>query len=80
MTPTTTQLIQQYNLNPDDYFYCIKEKCTMRKALCLDYQKQAQITVRTSYVVGFNTSVVAAERFHCKNCEQGKEIKEEQIC
>jgi len=47
-----------------DYFYCKREKCSMRKTLCVLYQKQALGSV---------------ERFKCMNCPQGKLIKAELI-
>ena len=61
----------------EDYFYCTRERCSMRKTLCIEYQRQSQIKVKTSYVVGFNTSIVAAARYKCKSCDQGNGIKQE---
>jgi len=75
--PTPSQKEIHDIFHREDYFYCTRERCSMRKTLCIQYQEQAQIKIRTSYVVGFNTSVVAAQRFNCKSCDQGKGIKQE---
>ena len=77
--PESTPSLQQIHdiFQRDDYFYCTRERCSMRKTLCIQYQQQANIKMKSSYVVGFNTAVVAAERINCLNCEQGKLIEEE---
>jgi len=63
----------------DEYFFCEREKCIMRKTACLKYQKESASTVRGRYgTYLFNTTAAkACERANCWDCEQGRRIKEE---
>ena len=61
----------------DEYFFCEREKCIMRKTTCLQYQEQAQEKSIDDYNRRFlrGRSLKAWDRFNCWDCEQGKRIK-----
>ena len=61
----------------DEYFYCEREKCIMRKISCLLYQEQAKTKAIGDYAVRFfgGKSLKACERANCWGCEQGMRIK-----
>ena len=61
----------------EDYFYCTKERCSMRKTLCLKYQQEAREELKEEYVKGFNKSNAAINRYKCLKCPKGKGIKQE---
>ena len=60
----------------DTFFYCQKEHCRMRKSECLRYQNIAKHKVKHPYH-GAVMSHRATDRINCRDCEQGKKIKEE---
>jgi len=59
---TLTQKEAHNVFRRSDYFYCKRENYSMRKTLCIQYQKQALGSV---------------ERFKCMNCPQGRLIEAE---
>ena len=63
----------------EEYFFCERERCIMRKTACLQYQKQSKKRIIGQYGRYFfnNKATIACERANCWGCEQGKRIKEE---
>ena len=59
-----------------EFFYCRRERCTMKKTTCLRYQKQINGKLKyPHFLAGDYITHSAAERANCWDCKQGKEIK-----
>jgi len=63
----------------DEYFYCNRERCVMRKTSCLQYQRESEKKLHCKYGTYLlrTTPNKACERANCWGCEQGKRIKNE---
>ena len=60
----------------EEYFFCERERCIMRKSTCLRYQKESAATISGWYGNYFTgPSRKACMRANCWGCEQGKRIK-----
>jgi len=55
----------------DDLFYCEHYRCTLRKEVCVKRQELERVKLKGGGE--------AIEFLGCRNCEQGKEIKEEML-
>jgi len=75
--PTLSQEVIHNIFNRDDYFYCVRERCSMRKTLCIQYQEEAKEELKKEYVKGFKKSNNTIRLYKCLNCDQGKLIKQE---
>lgn len=65
----------------EEYFFCERERCIMRKTACLQYQKEAKKKLHCKYgsYLLRHTPMEACERANCWDCEQGRQIRKEVI-
>lgn len=66
---------EDLHLLSDTFFYCQKEHSRMRKAECLRFQNIAKKKVKMPYHGAVMTNM-GADRILCRDCKQGKEIRE----